>query len=409
MPGLIRRYGFAAVVTAVLAVMAAVVLVKSVWPDGQGGGAAAMSAAKQGGPQGGKQRGPGGPGGEMVGVQVAAIGHSTFSDAIQALGSAQARESIVITPKVQDAIRAIRFESGQRVRRGQVLVELSSVEQQADLAEAVAANAAAQEEYRRFQALAERGFAPRARLEAAEAAAGAAQARVNAGRSRMDDRVIRAPFNGVMGLRLASPGQLVRPGDQIGTLDDLSEIKLDFDVAEARIANLRSGVEITATTAAFPNETFRGRIAQVDSRISADTRSMRVRAVLPNPNERLRAGMLMNVLVQSNPREALAAPEQAIVDEATGSYVFVVVSGEGGAQTAERRPVRTGQRTGGVVEIVEGLADGEQVITEGVTRVRPGAPVQIAPPPAAAGSGAEQGGDLRGRGPQSAQAPARPG
>lgn len=405
MPGLIRRYGFAAVVTAVLAVMAAVVLVKSVWPDGSaGGGAAAMSAGKQGGPPGGKQRG-GGPGGDNVAVQVAAVSNHTFTDAIQGLGSAQARESIVITPKVQDAIRAIRFESGQRVRRGQVLVELSSVEQQADLAEAVAANAAAQEEYRRFQALAERGFAPRARLEAAQAAAGAAQARVTAGRSRMDDRVIRAPFNGVMGLRLASPGQLVRPGDQIGTLDDLSQIKLDFDVAEARIANLRPGVEITATTAAFPNEEFRGRIAQIDSRISADTRAMRVRAVLPNPNERLRSGMLMNVRVQSNPREALAAPEQAVVDEATGSYVYLVAAGEGGGQVAERRTVRTGQRTGGLVEIVEGLAAGDRVITEGVTRVRPDAPVRIAEP----GAPAPGASDIRGRGPQSAQAPARPG
>jgi len=407
MPGLIRRYGFAAVVTAVLAVMAAVVLIKSVWPDGDAGGAPSMAAAKQGGgPPGGKQGG-GGPGGDMVAVQVAEVTPTTFTDAIQALGSAQARESIVITPKVQDAIRALRFESGQRVRRGQVLVELSSVEQAADLAEAVAANAAAQEEYRRFQALAERGFAPRARLEATQAAARAAQARVDAGRSRVDDRTIRAPFSGVMGLRLASPGQLVRPGDQIGTLDDLSEIKLDFDVPESQIASLRAGVPIAARTAAFPNEQFTGRIAQVDSRISAETRTMRVRAILPNPRERLRPGMLMTVIVQSNPREALAAPEPAVVDDATGAYVFVVAAGEGGRQIAQRRTVRTGQRTGGLVEIVEGLAAGDRVITEGVTRVRPDAPVRVAEP--GAPNGQAPGGEIRGRGPQSAQAPARPG
>lgn len=380
-PGLIRKYGFAAVVAGVLAVMALVVLAKSALPDG--GGAQAMAA-----------KGKGGPGGEVVGVAAVPVEMRTFSDGIQALGTAQARESVVITPKVADTIRAIRFESGQRVRRGAVLVELSSVEQQADLAEAIAANGAAQEEYERFQSLFERGFAPRARYESARASALAAQARVEAGQSRMADRTIRAPFAGIMGLRTASPGQLVRPGDQIGTLDDITEIKLDFDVPEVQLATLRPGVAIVARTVAFADAEFTGRIAQVDSRVSAETRTVRVRAILPNRDERLRPGMLMTVEVRSNPRQVLAAPEPALLEEATGAHVFVAAPGPNGGLVAQRRDVRLGQRTGGYAEILEGLAEGDQVIVEGVQRVRPDVPVRLngaAPGPADAANAPNPG------------------
>ncbi len=368
---LIRKYSFAAVVAAVVGLMAVVIVVKSVLPDGEG---AAMASAKAPGPA---AKGKGG--GEAVLVQTAAVQTRIFSDAIQALGTAQARESIVITPKVSDTIRAIRFESGQRVQRGQVLVELTSVEQQADLAEAVADNAAAQENLRRFQTLFDRGFAPRAQLDAARASADAAQARVDAGRSRMSDRVMRAPFSGVMGLRLASPGQLVAPGDQIGTLDDLSEIKLDFDVPEAQLARVQPGVPIAARTAAFADASFDGRIAQVDSRVSPQTRTMRVRALLPNPGERLRPGMLMTVEIRSNPRQALAAPEPAVVDDAAGPYVYIAATGDHGL-TAQKRLVHIGQRVDGFVEITDGLAEGDQVIVEGVQRVRPDAPVRLGAP-----------------------------
>lgn len=387
LPGLVKKYSFAAVVVGVLALMALAVLAKSLMPGGEG--AAAMAA-----------KGKGGPGGEIVSVTAVPVARRTFTDAIQALGTAQARESIVITPKVSDTIRAIRFESGQRVRRGAVLVELSSVEQQADLAEAVASNAAAQEDYQRFQNLFERGYAPRARYEAARAAAQAAQARVDAGRSRMADRIIRAPFAGVLGLRTASPGQLVRPGDQIGTLDDISEIKLDFDVPEAQFALLRPGVAISARTAAFPGAEFAGRIAQVDSRVSPETRTVRVRAILPNRDERLRPGMLMTVEIRSNPRDVLAAPEPALLEEAAGAYVFVAAPGRDGGLVAQRRDVRAGQRVGGYVEIIEGLAEGDQVIVEGVQRVRPDGPVRL--------GGAPSG--LRGASPETrAAGAARPG
>jgi membrane fusion protein (multidrug efflux system) len=369
MLGFFKRYGFAAVVAAGLALMTLVVAGKSLFSAvGEQASAAAPGGTK----------GPGGPGGGTPSVVVASAGMHTFTDGLQVLGTAQARESIVLTPKVADTIRLLRFDSGDRVRRGQVLVEMANVEQAADLAEARASSEAAQEELRRYQELYDRGFASQARLDTVRGAADAAAARVNAGGSRIADRTIRAPFAGVVGLRTASPGQYMRPGDQIGTLDDISEIKLDFDVPETRVSSIASGVEIVARAGAYPDRAFQGQIATVDSRVNPTTRTVRVRAILPNADEMLRPGMLMTVDVRSNPRQALAIPEIAILDQADGAYVYRVTAREGGGQQAELARIQTGQRSGGMAEVLDGLAVGDRVVTEGVQSMRPGLPVQVA-------------------------------
>ncbi len=377
MLGLFKRYGFAAVVAVGLGLMTFVVLGKTVW-DGVGSAVATASS-----PGGGRPGGGGGPGGPAPQVVAAQVAMHTFNDGLRAIGTAQARESIVLTPKVADTIRVIRFDSGDRVQRGQVLVEMSSVEQAADLAEVRAANEAAQEELRRTQELFDRGFASQARLDTVRASAEASAARLNAGGSRIADRTIRAPFAGVVGLRTASPGQYMRPGEQIGTLDDISEIKLDFDVPETQIARLAQGVEIVANTAAYPDRTFNGTIADIDSRVDPTTRTVRVRAILPNTDEALRPGMLLTVEVRSNPRQGLAIPEMAILDQADGAYVYRVVAREGG-QAVELVRISTGQRSDGMAEVLSGLEAGNQVITEGVQSVRPGQPIQVGAPSAEA-------------------------
>jgi membrane fusion protein (multidrug efflux system) len=362
------------------------VLSKTVW----NGVSDIATAAPPGGGRPGGGRPGGGPGGGATTVVAADVTMHTFTDGLRALGTAQARESIVLTPKVADTIRILRFDSGDRVRRGQVLVEMSSVEQAADVAAARASSDAAQEELRRTQELFDRGFASQARLDTVRASANAAQARLNASGSRIADRTIRAPFAGVVGLRTASPGQFMRPGDQIGTLDDISEIKLDFDVPETQISRVAGGVEIVAHTAAYPTRTFTGVIADVDSRVDPATRTVRVRAVLPNMDEVLRPGMLLTVEVHSNPRQAMAIPEMAILDQADGAYVYRVVAREGG-QAVDLVRITTGQRSAGMAEVLTGLAAGDRVITEGVQSVRPGQPVQV-------GAGSAEAIPLRPRG-----------
>lgn len=371
-----KRFGFAAAVMMVIAAMALVVVGKSL--VGGGGDQAAM-ASKAGA---GKGKGGGG-GGDAPVVIAGVVSPQMFYDTVQAIGTAQARESIVIGAKVTDVISRIRFDSGDRVSRGQVLVELTNTEQSADLEEARASREAARRDYDRFKELGARGFAPAQRVEAARAAFEQSEARVRALQARIGDRTIRAPFSGVMGLRTASPGALVRPGDPIGTLDDISEIKLDFDVSEGQFGAVRIGSTIAATTPAHPGVTFNGRVADIDSRVNTQSRTVRVRAIIPNADGRLKPGMLMSVEARSNPRAALGAPEIAVMERADGSYLFALENVDG-KPTAKLAFVRTGARSGGLVEITSGVAAGTRIVVEGVQRVRPGQAVRIEEAPAGA-------------------------
>jgi membrane fusion protein (multidrug efflux system) len=175
----------------------------------------------------------------------------------------------------------------------------------------------------------------------------------------------------------------VRPGEQIGTLDDTSEIKLDFTVTETQIARVTQGVELVARTSAYPDQTFTGTIASVDSRIDPATRTVRVRAILPNSTGTLRPGMLMTVDVRSNPREALAIPEIAILDQIDGAYVYRVAAREG-VQIVDLVRVQIGQRSG-MAEVLEGLNAGDKSSPK-VQSVRPGQPIQIGAAPTAEGA-----------------------
>jgi len=377
MADVFKRFGFAAVVTLLVLAMAVAVLGKSLFgkkEETAGGGV--QTAGKASAPGSGKGKGKGG---DAPVVVVGTVARQPFFDVVRAIGTAQARESIVVSAKVTDVIRSIRFESGDRVARGQVLVQLSSVEQAADLEEARASREAARRDYDRFKELGEKGFAPAQRVEAARAAFEQSEARVRAGESRIGDRTIRAPFAGVMGLRTASPGALVRPGDPIATLDDTSEIKLDFEVAESQIAQAAVGASIVASSTAQPGRVFEGRVADVDTRVNAQSRTLRIRALIPNRDGMLKPGMLMTVELRSNPRTGLAAPEVAVLERSDGSYLYTLEARDG-RDVVVPVLVSTGRRSGGLVEIVSGVPEGTRIIVEGVQRARPNQPVRIVSP-----------------------------
>lgn len=361
-----RRFGFAAAAIGVLALMGGLAGIKTV----------SQAVSNAPGPGGGAR----GNGGAPL-VEAGRVSTAAFADEVQALGTAQAVESVVITAKVTDTIRALRFESGQRVARGQVLVELDSVEQQADLAEARAQEEADGREQARIAELFAQGFATKASLEAAQAAASRSIARVKAVSARINDRTLRAPIAGVLGLRNASVGQLVQPGTPIVTLDDVRQIKLDFDVPEAHLAHIKRGITLHAETAAYPQRVFLGRVDQIDSRVDARTRAVRARAVLDNSDGALLPGMLLTVRLRTNAVQALAVPETAVLERADGALVYRLKQ-KGDDWLAELVPVRTGRRAGGRVEILSGLAAGDLLITEGVNRAKPGQIVRISEAPA---------------------------
>jgi membrane fusion protein (multidrug efflux system) len=297
-----------------------------------------------------------------------------WRDSIEALGTTRANESVTITAKVSEIVRKVAFESGDVVKVGAVLVDLSSGAQLAGLEEARAAYQEAERQLTRQQELADRQLVAVSQIDSQRAARDAARARMNVVRAALSDRVITAPFDGILGLRQVSPGSLVTPGTPIATLDDISVIKLDFSVPERFLAVLARGQQISARSETYPDRAFEGMVTSVDSRIDPVTRSVAVRAEIPNPDLLLRPGMLMGVQLFREPRDTLAVPEIAILQVGMDSFVFRVTAEE----TAERVAVELGARRKGEVEIVRGLSAGDRIVTEGAVKLRDGARVSLA-------------------------------
>lgn len=294
-----------------------------------------------------------------------------WSDELTALGTAKARESVTITASVSQTVAEVKFESGDFARRGQPLVTLTQSQQSASAAAAEAEVRDAEQLYERNRRLAEQQLISRASLDTQRAALEAARARLAAERATVADRVIRAPFDGVLGLRLVSPGTLVTPGTPITTLDDVSLIKLDFTVPESALSQVAVGQRIHARSDAWPNATFDGLVTTVDSRVDPVTRAVTARAEIPNPDRRLRPGMLLEVGVERSARQTLAIPELAVEQSGTQARVFRV---EG--DKVKEVPVELGARRRGEVEVLSGLKAGDRIVVEGTVKLRDGASVR---------------------------------
>lgn len=334
--------------------------------------------------------GGGGAGGAPVAVVTALAASDAWVDRIEALGTAQANESLTITAKVTETVARVNFSDGDLVTEGKVLVDLTGRAEVAGLEEAQANYTEALQQFRRQADLVAAGTIARSQLDSLVATRDAAKARMDAIRARLADRVIVAPFAGLLGFRQVSPGTLVTPGTAIATLDDVSLIKLDFSVPERFLSALAVGQSVDAVSVAWPGETFSGVVSNVGSRVDAVTRSVVVRAELPNPDLRLRPGMLLRVDLLLPARLAVVIPELALIQVGTQQSVYRV-DADGVATVAV---VRSGARRRGEVEIVEGLAAGDRIVVEGVVKLRPGARVSEAPIAAAVPSTPVAGGAL---------------
>jgi membrane fusion protein (multidrug efflux system) len=465
LPEFLRRHFFFALAGTAFVAMFAFVLLKEVGLFGKPklGGAAGASMSQGKG-------GAGKAGSRPTNVTLAKAEVRLFSDRVEIPGTALANESIVVTSKVQDIVDEVRFESGQNVERGAILIVLARTEQSADLGgarndvaaafddadgvyqEAAAARAEADAAYNEINAvsrdleaaragiaeaeavrseaklnfdrvttLADRGFASKARLDSARAQLQSAESRfqvakersegalqrietqkaranaltrraqsvdqrarsararaqsvsqrTNSVQSRLSDRIIRAPFSGRVGLRTVSPGQLARPGDVLATLDDISQIKVDFDVPETRINSLQVGTEVAIRSTAIPDQLYKATVRFVDTRIDPRSRSIRARAYISNSDGRLRPGMLMSVNLITPDRRMPAVPEVALLEEGNASFVFIAQSDGKDGQNAKRVPVSIGMRRDGFAEIMNGLPADALVITEGLVGLRDG-------------------------------------
>ena len=311
------------------------------------------------------------PAGKPKHVIVAPVMLREISDRVEALGTARANESVNITANVSEKIKEIHFEDNQPVKAGEILVVLNQAEEQANLKQAQAVRGERKLALDRLLQLDERKLAApdeidRTRLELAQA-----DASITAIKARISDRVIRAPFDGVVGLRNISVGALVESGDLIATLDDTSQIKLDFSVPAMFLSELKPGLKIKARATSLGNKEYLGEVKSIDSRVDPVTRSVQVRALLPNPDGSIIPGILMQVDLLRNTRQAIVIPEAALLPLADRQYVMVRVSRDG-KDTVEKRDVDIGIRMPGYVEILSGLSAGEYVVTHGNSRVGPG-------------------------------------
>ncbi len=309
-------------------------------------------------------------------VIVAPVQAKELSDRIEALGTARANESVNITANVTEKVKSIQFEDGQQVSAGYVLVLLEAAEEQANLVRTKSILNQRLLALERLRRLAKRNLTPTDELDRARLDVEQARATITATEAMINDRVIRAPFDGIVGLRQISVGALVESGSQITTLDDIGFIKLDFTVPAVFLAELKKGLKIKARAEALGEKIYNGEVKSIDTRVDPITRSVIVRAVLPNPEGKIVPGVLMQVDLLRNTRQTLVIPEAALLPLGNKQFVMVRVSKDG-KDSVVKREVKIGGREPGFVEIVEGLSVDEQVVTHGNSKVGQGSPIKV--------------------------------
>ncbi len=306
-------------------------------------------------------------------VVAALVEQRQFADTLEALGTAQANESVLLTPNRADHVQAIHFVEGQEVEAGQLLVEMHAEEELALLAEASAVRDERRVSHQRAIELHAKEMVSERELDGTKSLLAAAEARCISISAAIADRQVRAPFAGVLGLRRVSVGAYLQPATIITTLDDLSIVKLDFTIPETWLPTIRAGMTITAQSDAWPSLKFAGTVSTIDTRVDRTTRSVSVRAKLANTERKLRPGMLLKVLVERGEAPVLQVPEEALIPVGQDHFVLRIDSGD----IARRIQVQTGRRRPGAVEIKSGLAEGDRVVIEGIVRVRPGKAVRV--------------------------------
>lgn len=307
-----------------------------------------------------------------VAVETAAAEARTLSSTVEAVGTSLALQSIEMVALASGRVKEIAFDPGQKVAAGDVLVMLDEEIERADLNQAEASLREATFALERAVTLRQQNAVSQAALDEAESRKATAEAELDRARRRLADRTVSAPFDGIVGMRQVDAGARIDDSTVITTLDDLSEIRIEFSVSETLYSNIAVGQMVVATAAAYPDRRFEGKVSSIDSRVDPAGRSFKVRATLPNDDLALPAGMYMHVTLELASRVAVVVPETAIVPVGGKSYVYLVSDG-----VAEQREVSLGARQPGTVEVAQGVEAGDIVVVSGTQSLRPGAPVTV--------------------------------
>lgn len=315
-------------------------------------------------------------------VEVVTMTPTTFEEVAEFTGALTAAESVVVRPETSGVVETIEVQEGQAVKSGALLFRLRNIEQRARLAEARAGRDLAARVFERVESLKGDDVLSIEELDKARAELAQATARLEIAQVMLDRTEIRAPFDGVLGPRMVSPGDRVtggsmsRRGDQTGMMqiDAIDELKLNFTLPEVAVNRIRVGIPLEISVAPFPGERFAGEIYFVAPSLDPLNRRLLVRALVKNGDHRLRAGLSATVYLPTGPQEnVLLAPESAIVHDVAGTFVWR----EADDGTAERVPVRLGGRGRGMVLIDAGLEPGDRIVSAGTNKVSQGSPLDV--------------------------------
>jgi len=316
-----------------------------------------------------------------IAVVAQAVVPETLPQSLEAIGSLQSVQEVMLSAEVSGRIVSLTFEAGVTVAAGAPLVQLYDAPERADRAAAAARLQLAQVQYKRAQALSATGADSRARLDQAEAELAQARAAVDQLDSRIAQKLIKAPFPGQIGLRRVNLGQYVNAGDPVATLTNLDQLYANFTLPQQEFSRLRVGGMVAISADPFPGRTFKARINAIEPKVGEGTRNITVQAIIDNPDHRLQPGMYVTAHVELPTRaHAIVVPITAIMTSASGDTVMVVQGPE--ARTGGKAglvPVVTGQRIGDRIVVEQGLKDGDVIVTRGQLRVQPGAAVTVTP------------------------------
>ncbi|WP_295552666.1 efflux RND transporter periplasmic adaptor subunit [Limnohabitans sp. Rim8] len=341
-------------------------------------GVAPVSAASsaQGGPAGapaGAASGASGGGaGRMPAVEVAKVESMTLVDETQAVGSLRSRQGVMLRPEVGGRVKQILFSDGQRVRKGQLMVQFEDQLQQAQVAQARAELSIAEANHKRNQELVAQNFISQRSLDESAAALEVSRAKLSLAQATLQRLQVLAPFDGITGLKQINVGDYLKDGADMVNVEDMDAVLLDFRLPERFQAKIRAGQKAQLTVDALPGRPFTAIVQAVDPLIEANGRSVGVRGCIDNRQQQLRPGMFARVnAVFSSRDNAMVIPEEAIIPQGGRSFVVKVVAGEKpGSLISQRVAVKLGLRQPGKVEIVEGLSAGDTVVTAGHQRLQ---------------------------------------
>ncbi len=318
-------------------------------------------------------------------VTAAPAAESIWSDSLTAVGTVVAIQGIIVTSEMPGIVKDLRFESGQMVKKGDLLLRLDTGVESAQLASARASRSLAQLNLERAKKLEAAGVSPQAELDSARAQAKQTGAQVGNLSAVLNKKYIKAPFTGRLGIRQVDMGEYVTPGAPIVTLQDLTSVYVDFRLPQRRVAVLsQPNLTVTATSDAFAKQKWEGKIDVVDAAIDAASRNVRVRALFKNPDEQLKPGMFVNIEVALPVQhKRVVIPATAVQYAPYGDSVYVVedAKNEDGApaegKSAKQVFVRLGEKRGDLVAVLSGLEAGQVVVTSGGFKLRNGAPIVV--------------------------------